>query len=192
MRLTNDIKNTIINNALEKSGYNKEIDEYYAELSNLAVEIHEESFGGHKEMHRKLKIIEKANEAFKSIDSRAAYIRVHYNHSVSCEVGGQIRYLDLPFKEAVVTCTLKIPGDHPIAYKLHALDNLFEDLTKKRGDVINIVNPILNSVTTAKKLVTIWPEAEELLPKECQLPAKTNLPAIQIESANTLIGLPSN
>ena len=192
MRLTNDVKNTIINNALEKSGYNKELDEYCAELSNLAVEMHEESFGGHKEMHRKLKIIEKASEAFKSIDGRAAYVRVHHNRTVRCEVGGQIRYFDLPFKAPVVTCTLKIPVDHPLAAKLRSLDNLFEDLHNKMVDVVSAVNSVLDTVTTVKKLVTVWPEAEELLPKESQLPTKANLPAIKIENANALIGLPSN
>ncbi|ELV4980379.1 hypothetical protein SHB81_000001, partial [Escherichia coli] len=48
----------------------------------------------------------------------------------------------------------------------------------------------LNSVTTVKRLIEVWPESKELLPKEADK-ASTALPALRVEDLNKMIGLPS-
>ncbi|MFT7963069.1 Nmad5 family putative nucleotide modification protein, partial [Salmonella enterica] len=45
-------------------------------------------------------------------------------------------------------------------------------------------------VTTVKRLIEVWPESKELLPKEADK-ASTALPALRVEDLNKMIGLPS-
>ncbi|WP_242452188.1 Nmad5 family putative nucleotide modification protein, partial [Providencia rettgeri] len=44
--------------------------------------------------------------------------------------------------------------------------------------------------TTVKRLLTIWPEAKELLPKDVEK-ASVQLPALKVEKLNEIIGLPT-
>ena len=44
--------------------------------------------------------------------------------------------------------------------------------------------------STVKRLIEVWPESKELLPKEADK-ASTALPALRVEDLNKMIGLPS-
>jgi hypothetical protein len=48
----------------------------------------------------------------------------------------------------------------------------------------------LNSVTTLKRLIEVWPESKELIPKDSDN-AKAALPALRVEDLNRMIGLPT-
>lgn len=61
----------------------------------------------------------------------------------------------------------------------------------KEASIVASVEAVVNSVTTERKLLKVWPEAKELLPKASEIAQKANLPALRIEELNSIVGLPS-
>lgn len=61
---------------------------------------------------------------------------------------------------------------------------------KLAKDIESTVWAALNSVTTTKRLIDVWPESKELIPDGVDT-AKQTLPALKVEDLNRLIGLPT-
>lgn len=83
-----------------------------------------------------------------------------------------------------------IQADDPLVQQFHDLTNAEKDLRDRRATLKAQVRAALNSVTTVKKLLAVWPEAKELLPKNLE-EAKVNLPALAVNDLNAMIGLPT-
>lgn len=83
-----------------------------------------------------------------------------------------------------------ITSDHPLAVEFHAMEDAYKEVCERKKVLTAQVMSVINSVTTLKKLVEIWPEARELLPPNEQ-PIISNVPAVLISSLNAAIGLPT-
>lgn len=85
--------------------------------------------------------------------------------------------------------TVVIAADHPLAVRFFELENLEKDIEDRRVELRTKVRAALNSVNTVARLLKVWPEAAELLPKT--VAPKSTLPAIPVADLNALVGLPS-
>lgn len=83
-----------------------------------------------------------------------------------------------------------VASDHPLAVEFHAMEDAHQEVCEREKVLTAQVMSVLNSATTIKKLVEIWPEARELLPPNEQ-PIISNVPAVLISSLNAAIGLPT-
>lgn len=83
-----------------------------------------------------------------------------------------------------------LAADHPLADEFYALEKRREELENRAKVIKAQVWAVVDSVTTIKKLLEVWPEARELLPPDEQ-PVITNVPAVLITSLNSAIGLPT-
>jgi hypothetical protein len=83
-----------------------------------------------------------------------------------------------------------IASTHPLAVEFHAMEDAHHEVCERTKVLTAQVMSVINSVTTIKKLIEVWPEARELLPPNEQ-PIISNLPAVLISSLNAAIGLPS-
>lgn len=81
-------------------------------------------------------------------------------------------------------------AEHEITKRFDEICALQQKLEAKKKDIESNVWAALNSVTTVKRLIEVWPESKELLPKEADK-ASTALPALRVEDLNKMIGLPS-
>jgi hypothetical protein len=127
-------------------------------------------------------------------------IGVHYalRHRLYASFGGMRLWLKYGKKEngdktyLLTPCDSKclFAADHPLSIKFSELEDEKRNITNKVKDVKSNVTAALNSVTTVKRLLTIWPEAKELLPKDVEK-ASVQLPALKVEKLNEIIGLPT-
>ncbi|MBZ7312623.1 hypothetical protein FMK79_17585 [Klebsiella oxytoca] len=65
-----------------------------------------------------------------------------------------------------------------------------QKLNARAKEIESTVWAALNSVTTLKRLVEVWPESKELIPESSD-DARTTLPALKVEDLNRMIGLPT-
>ena len=74
---------------------------------------------------------------------------------------------------------------HPLTLEFYAIYDVSEALKEETKQLRREVRGVLNSVTTVKKLLEVWPAVAELLPD----PAKPEaaLPAIQLDKINAAI-----
>lgn len=79
-------------------------------------------------------------------------------------------------------------GEHKLSVE-HAKLMLEEDeLHKELHEASGKAEAVIGSVTTIKKLISVWPEIEEFIPESSKREA-TNLPAFPIEDLNKSFGL---
>lgn len=78
----------------------------------------------------------------------------------------------------------------PLADEFTALENEASAIAEAEENIAAAVDGALSNVTSISKLLSIWPEAKELLPGGLDPHAK-QLPAVRVESLNKLLGLPS-
>ncbi|MBZ7208083.1 hypothetical protein FMK66_11450 [Klebsiella michiganensis] len=63
-------------------------------------------------------------------------------------------------------------------------------LNARKKEIEATVWAALNSVTTLKRLIEVWPESKELIPENSDN-ARASLPALKVEDLNRMIGLPT-
>lgn len=83
------------------------------------------------------------------------------------------------------------PADHELSKRFEKLTQKENKLKEKETEINTTVQVALNSVTTIKRLIEIWPESKELIPTDISKSTST-LPALQVEDLNKLIGLPTD
>ncbi|MDF7217664.1 Nmad5 family putative nucleotide modification protein [Proteus mirabilis] len=200
-RLTNSLKEVITQNALEKSGVVQQQKELDLEYNKLALEVRIEALGGESKAKEMDGLYSKADEiAEKLRQSVNEDIGVRYalGHRLYASFGGMRLWLKYGKKENGDNTCLLTPcdskclfaADHPLSIKFSELEDKKRNITNKVKDVKANVTATLNSVTTVKRLLTIWPEAKELLPKDVEK-ASIQLPALKVEKLNEIIGLPT-
>lgn len=72
---------------------------------------------------------------------------------------------------------------------LYAIDHDAAALKSEREQLTVSLRAVLDSVTTDKRLVEVWPEAVAFIPA-AERAASPQLPALPISDLNRMIGLP--
>ncbi len=78
--------------------------------------------------------------------------------------------------------------DGPLCDEVDQLTNDETDIDTRETKISTDVWALIKSVSSVKRLLEVWPEAEKLLPATSALAAK-NLPAVQTAELNKLLGL---
>lgn len=81
-------------------------------------------------------------------------------------------------------------ADNPLVQRFYDLEARQAAIVDKRTTVRAQVKAAINSVTTVKRLLVLWPEAKELLPANLE-EARVNLPALKTADLNAMLGLPT-
>lgn len=142
-----------------------------------------------------------AKELIKDIDP-ILYAKVSVNEDayLHVNVGGQWRRVYWcgadsfgaakdPHHELFTPYKPVIPTGNPFAEQLYAIDHDATALTSEIEQLKVSLNAVLNSVSTDKKLIEVWPEAVAFIPA-AEKANTPQLPALPIAELNKLIGLP--
>lgn len=205
-RLTKAIKEKILHNALTKANvFERELDVKagYQELAEL-VRLH--AIGGVGEEKKLIELSENIQSLIDRVPDcvdKTGYFHLNNEKGVKASFGGMqlyIYYNGVGDKEKHVWKSpapnmfgkaIMFGVDHELTIKFHSI----KDESKKAKDLktsiqVN-VNAMLDSVTTDKKLIEIWPESKELIPTEIEK-KKVQLPSTSVDQLNTMIGIPSD
>nr|ELR5030167.1 hypothetical protein [Providencia rettgeri] len=200
-RLTNNLKEVITQNALEKSGVIQQQKELDLEYNKLALDVRIEALGGKEKtteldnLHQTtLKMVSDLSDGIgKRVDlDYAEYTRLY------AAFGGMSTYLNYGVNKDDMKISMLTPSDtkcrfsadHQLSVRFSELENKKRNLKQKMHEIKANVKSALDSATTVKRLLTIWPEAKELLPKDVEK-ASVQLPALKVEKLNEIIGLPT-
>ncbi|EIG5474481.1 hypothetical protein E8G76_005729, partial [Escherichia coli] len=82
-------------------------------------------------------------------------------HSYGKDGNGKDILLPTPIKDKCM-----FDAEHEITKRFDEICALQQKLEAKKKDIESNVWAALNSVTTVKRLIEVWPESKELLPKE--------------------------
>lgn len=190
-RMTNALRDAIVNSALDKCGYTAGRAAYIRRKEEWSEAVRLDALGMPeaellKIEQRARKEMSKAPEA---IVNREASLR--RRGSLILTVAGQRDTVWFPGdEEKVSNYKHELAFDHPLAVEREALINEDSRLSKWHSDVKAPVRAAVNAVNTIAQLLKAWPESKELIPEHVP-GAKTQLPAVQAADLNALIGLPS-
>lgn len=81
-----------------------------------------------------------------------------------------------------------LDDDHPLVEQYKAIRTRSSELTKARSEAKKQVWAVLSTITTANKLLTVWPEAKPFVEQYIDMPAP-QLPALPIDTLNNLLKL---
>lgn len=202
MKLTNAIRDKIVNNAVDKSGLNDVRDAIVKQRAEWAEKVRLEAIGG-TEFDKQLTVIsEKYTELLNSVPKQirqdkggvvrcyhVIYVNVAGISFNACFHGGESERRGVSvWKNTPSSHTLL--ADNPLVAEFHEIHNKQAEYDDKLSTLMNSVRAAVQKVTTVKKLLEVWPEAKELIPEEVEKQVK-QLPAIKTEDLNKMIGLPS-
>lgn len=196
-RLTNEIRDKIINNAIAKAVGDRESVQLKALADKFSAKLIETAVGDDLE---KLQNLEKQIKDL--IDSVPAPFRIYESEShinrdsyVRLNLAGEA--VDWNFdKEEIFPLTQRsnryvIPQGHELISVMENYRAEQKNINDIKANVRENVKALVYSVTTVKKLLEVWPESEELIPQNVAKPS-VQLPSIKIEQLNALIGVPSD
>ena len=190
-KLTTNMRDTIVENALKKAGIYAKQREYAERRKLWAEKVADESVGGPDAVA----ILAEANKKVaKIVASLPEQLRTDVTIGPSegwiyASFGGMrtsVREWDgtRPAKSG-----LMLSADHPLTIEFETLEAERKELSNRKDKLKYDVRAIISSVTTVNRLTAVWPESVELLPAVAA--PKMQLPAVQIEAINAAIGLPS-
>ncbi|EMJ6797686.1 hypothetical protein RGI81_003615 [Morganella morganii] len=200
-RLTNHIKSEIIKNALVKAGIQEEKSQLRAEKSALANDVRIAALGGAENAK---KIDDKYATALAIVKELKSDVDeyIHIGNATDDEIypafGGQRTRLRYGRDDQGAVLRLLtpqnskclFPADHELSKRFAQIVDKESSIEKKEAEIKANVKAALDSVTTIKKLISVWPEVKEILP-EGEQEQQTSLPAVKVENLNSLIGLPT-
>jgi len=191
-KLTGWIRDAIVDNAVEKAGINKAFAEYRKERKEWACAVADESIGGSD-------VVAKLDAANKKIAGIVKSLPEHLQSdlragplegSIVVSLGGMRTLLNEWDNRRPAKSGLMLAADHPLTIQFEKLEARQRELSKKKSNLRDEVRAVVDSVTTINKLLTVWPEAKELIPSRAV--AAKNLPSVNVESLNAAIGLPTD
>lgn len=206
-RLNKATRNAITENAIEKSGVVTREKTLIERRAQLAEDVRLFAIGGAEKEAEALAAFEKikkyiAKNGHELVD--AGVYLVGQSKAIHCNFAG--RSIDLffnghkdrgngrsVFKHLVASNysnRVAITADNPLNDEFDAIEQEQKTIDELRLHVRSEVTAMVNSVTTIKKLIEIWPESKELLPPEEQVQS-TALVA-NVDNLNAMIGLPTN
>ena len=196
IRLNKSHKEEIARKARALSPIHKQIEELLEERKLLAEKIRIESLGGAEKALKYEKIADKILKLREDLpENLLSHSQgITMNNSIFVRTDNQYysrRHLMLP-KTAVVSgeCYDMTTKSKYLPALLESIDKE-EAFNKELAELYENVYASISSITTVKKLLEQWPEVIELLPSELKQP-KIQLPALQANKLNKLIGLPTS
>lgn len=202
MKLTNAIREVIVNNAVAKSGLNDVRDAIVKQRAEWANKVRLEAIGGVEE-EQKLADINKKHKAL--VNSVPEELRMYGRDparitneiwvnvagiSFSACFHGGLGYSGYEQVYRISPSSHTLLSDNPLVAEFHEIHNKQAEYDDKLSTLMDSVRAAVQKVTTVKKLLEVWPEAKELIPEEVEKQVK-QLPAIKTEDLNKMIGLPS-
>ncbi|MGL5281149.1 MAG: Nmad5 family putative nucleotide modification protein [Plesiomonas shigelloides] len=199
-RLTKQVKEQIVAAAVAKSVGERPVtleNTRYAWLKKVAEYSIEQSGISPAEL---FKTVDKIKKLTSSVPTQ---LKSYYSFSLNTDrtlclnIAGMSINVDVPDGEPQIVCAenysnrrIAIPADHQLAKEWDVIHQ--EELRiKEIQDTVRVnVTAMVNSVTTIKKLIDVWPECVELIPEQVNKPV-VNLPTIKVDQLNTMIGIPS-
>lgn len=204
-RLNKATREAIINKAIEKSGVLAREDALISRRAKLANDVRLFAIGGEGKEREIMDKFEKAKEILGSIgDSLFNTSVIQPNRDDKVYVNFQGLAVNLQFSgfesrarplvyKPLVSCNSAnrtvIKSDNPLYAEFDAIQLEQKAVSNLRAHVKAEVSAMVNSVTTIKKLLEIWPEAKELLPPKDRV--QSTAIVANIGNLNTIIGLPS-
>lgn len=190
MKLTNYIRDAVVENALRKAGIYEQEAAYRTDRAVWAHAVADESLGGAEA----IQLLEAAN---KKVAKIIAALPEHLREDVRLgPLTGSIvgtfagcRHHINEWDGSRPAKNVRLDAEHPLSVHFFVLEDRRKALDKKRSDLRTDVRAALNAVTTVARLLKVWPEAKELLPISAA--PTTNLPAVKVEHLNAAIGLPT-
>lgn len=197
MKLSKITKEAILNAALKKAGIPEKKAAIRARAAELAEKIRIVFFTPAEEQ-----LILKARELLNPVsekhpnysvnDSAYTYMIVHvagqkrvfyFNGNIDSDDSASSVYKRRPYNNPV------LHADDPLTEQLYSIDNDAKQLKSEIEQLTASLWAVLNSVTTDKRLIEVWPEAVAFIPA-AEKANTPQLPALPIAELNKLIGLP--
>jgi hypothetical protein len=205
-RLNKSTREAIIENALDSAGVIARENALIARRAKLADDVRLFAIGGAEREVELLNKLKKIKDDLNALDKNffsyvdlvcgrnEYYIRSNFaGRSSTLHFNGHESEMHSDpheFKNLVSYNRVVITADNP-------LNDEFDAINKEQRIVDNLllhveseVRAMVNSVTTIKKLLEIWPESKDLLPKNEQVQS-TALVA-DVAKLNTMVGLPKD
>lgn len=191
-RLTNQIRDDIVKNALAAAPISAQCEEIQGEYIMFAQDYCTFRLGGEE------KVVE-LEEAFKKVSkvlsdlpelgqlshNRKSMIRLMLHDDY-----GAIKVVQLPEPHFA-------PGDYTLIIQEPKWEKRFKGINRRmeraqeeKVELEITIRQTLASVTTVKRLIDTWPEVSELIPAYAFDQPKPQLPAVPVSSLNASIGLP--
>ncbi len=201
VRLTETLKEKIVQNALIKAGITEAQAQRNADFQQLLRDILADYFkqrdpdnlleGFIKTCREAL---EKMQEILPDVATTSAY-PANVSNRINLLVGGEHHcsffFLDenrdrvaLVVPNAYIT----VPVDSVLFQRFMDLDAKSVELDKRQFDLRNSAFSIMRGITTTKKLLEKWPQAEALFPADLNLVKPSTAPTT-VDSLNKVLGL---
>ncbi|ECQ2932900.1 hypothetical protein FZ351_19265 [Salmonella enterica] len=204
VRLTNAARDEIVKAAVNKSGFPKRIEEARTALEDIKMECWIAAFGGLKAYRRlcdrfetieeKISELRKSGVNVPSLGSGHTWSNSKLNLAGMQVPSPDMNWVSDKFKELRVIYMYDskptLTADNPLVQKFLDAEKALEDLKSSRQQIKDNVQAVVYSVSTTKRLIEVWPESAELIPREVEV-VRAGLPAINFESLNASIGIPS-
>lgn len=195
-RMTNYLRAEIVKNALAKTPLAADEAALTQDRYALAEAFRIAALGGPEEATRLEKAAAKIEKELSALPeglcTDSCPIRRDYE-MYRLNLGGlrvNLQYSESREDKRICPSGAVFAGDHPLVCRFHELLNRETELGKRRSDLKTQVRAVLNSCTTVKKLLDVWPEVKELLPQQLE-EARAQLPAVQTADLNAALGLPT-
>ncbi|MCT8349820.1 hypothetical protein LGZ99_22110 [Photorhabdus temperata] len=201
-KLTKDLKKEIVNNALSLAGIEEGFKQIELDKCQLAKDIRVTALGGEDkvkywdELYEN--ILDQIKEFNRNIDRHIDIIGAE-SEEILVGFGGRQMWLAYGRDENENRIRLITPArdhclfnaEHELSVRFTKIEEKLSELNNKKDEIKNNVYAILNSVTTTKKLVEVWPEAKDLIPSEEVRIINTSL-SVKVEDLNKMIGIPKS
>lgn len=190
-RMTNDLRDTIVKNALEKAGVTKRVKDCADNLKLWGDEVRVFLLGGAvkaAELDAKKKQVEDIASSVDAglLERRNIFFR---RDEIRLNLAGVTVKAKLS-TVSIAPYSAVIQADNPLVQTFYDLRAEQEKAEAEHDNIRAQVHATVYKFGTVKRLLEAWPEAKELLPDV--LPeTKSQLPAIAVGDLNRLVGLPS-
>lgn len=207
VRLTNDARDKIIAAAMEKSGFPKRLEEARANVEKIKMECLIAAFGGLKPYRRLVDRFNTIEEKIKALKDEGILVKSSRDYSTWNADKMNLAGMTVSYPKHSVLSMPEFEGlrfirksnndkptllaDNPLVQKFLDAEKVVEELDSSAKSIKANVKAVVYSVNTTKRLVEVWPEAAELIPSEIEV-VRAALPAIDFNSLNASIGIPSN
>ncbi|EOI1119927.1 Nmad5 family putative nucleotide modification protein [Klebsiella oxytoca] len=201
IRLTNAIREQIAKNALIKSGIVAALEALQVKRHEVARDARVFAFGGAEKTAKADKAYEKLEKALSELResgcsayassglSSSIYISISGRQLGWCPYGNDAKGGDI-LQVTPNRDLCRFGAEHEITKRFDEIINEEQKLNDRSKEIKATVWAALNSVTTLKRLVEVWPESKELIPENSDS-VKSTLPALKVEDLNRMIGLPT-
>lgn len=203
MKLTNAIKQQIVDNALTKAGIPAREEALRARRAAWAEKVRIEACGGEEAEAKLVELRDHFAELAKCVpDALMCNVEfIQTDTDIVVNVSGlrvrvwwcgALKYDDAirPIKRRISPPHHTLFADNQLTAEFHDLHNEQEAIKADRDTLTANVRGALSNITTDKRLLEAWPEASELLPKQVAI-SRSNLPAVRVDELNAMIGLPT-